>query len=133
MPGQAPPAGFDESIRHECWRAMMYGAIALAGESLKGTFGAPEIAQLRQALQEALFAAPRETGGDSAQTKVRVSAYHSAWRSGGAPAVLAAALGEAAGVKGTPFEPAADSVSKSSAPEWLSYAAKVYKLLLERP
>ncbi len=135
-PGQTPPSGFDEAIRHECWRAMMYGAMALAGESLNGKFGAPEIAQFRQALQDALFAAPRETGGDPAQTKARVAAYHASWKSGGAAGatpVLIAALEEAAGVKGTPFASAADAISKANAPDWLPYAAKVYKILLDRP
>lgn len=134
FPGQAPPSGFDAAIRHECWRAMMYGAIAMAGEQLKDRYGAPEIALVRQKLQGLLFASPPETGGDAAQTKVRVAAYHAAWKGGGpaaAYAVLRAALAEAAGVKGTPFESAADAMSQMNAQGWLSYGAQVYRLVLE--
>lgn len=135
-PGQAPPSGFDPAIRHECWRAMMYGAIATAGEALRGRYGAPEIAQVRQALQDALFSADPELGGDPAQTKARIGAYHAAWKGGGAAAavpILGAALAAASGVKGTPFESAADAISKANAPDWLNYGAKVYQFLIDRP
>ncbi len=125
----APTPGHGERIKRECFRLLMYSALAQTAAAVRETQSKLDVSATRQALQAALLKAPADLAGSAEETKNRVARYHAAWTAGPdrLQAELFKVLAEATGLAGTPFEKTINEVSANGAKDWIKEGLRLVK------
>lgn len=125
----APTPGHGARIKQECFRLLMYAALAQAAAAVRETQSALDVPTIRKALQAALLGAPENLAGPVEETKKRIARYHAAWTAGPdrLQAELHKVLAEATGLAGTSFEKTINEVSAQGAKDWIKEGLRLVK------
>jgi hypothetical protein len=128
-PGLAPAKGYEARVKLECFRVLMYSALAQTAAAVRETGSALDVGATRQALLAALLGAAPSMAGKAEETKKRVAQYHAAWTAGPdrLQAELFKVLAEATGLAGTPFEKTINEVSAQGAKDWVKEGLRLVK------